>query len=459
VKDGRTLSFDEAMALFKDATGRPGPSAWELSSFPDGQAEYPVTGVSWYEAAAFAESVGKRLPTVRHWDAAVNLDNVGFFLPESNFSGHMAPVGSHRGALNSFGLYDMAGNAREWCSNATDGQRFTLGEAADGSVHFFSLLAPRPPFDRDLGNGFRCIKTIDKPVPDEFERPIPPSPYTPRRLPEPFSEAVWQTWLSFLSYPKTPLEARTEFADEASPYWRLEKISFTAAYGGERMLAYLFLPKSVPPPYQTVVFWPGAVVVVMASSENGRNLPYGSYFEYLVKDGRAVLYPVLKGSFERGGIPGGNVIEVARRIFQSNDLLAMQIKDISRSIDYLQSRPDIAGDRIGFLGVSGGAFTGPLACASENRISVAVLLGAGLQFPIIANWARRVTIPVQMDNGRFDYSPVEESQLPLFRVFATPPEHKRHLLWDSDHMISGFEKEVIAKNLEWFDKYLGPVRK
>jgi dienelactone hydrolase len=137
----------------------------------------------------------------------------------------------------------------------------------------------------------------------------------------------------------------------------------------------------------------------------------------------------------------------------------MQIKDVSRSIDYLQSRPDMAGDRIGFLGVSGGAFTGPLACASERRIRAAVLLGASLQFPIIGNWARRVTIPVQMDNGRFDYGPVEESQVPLFRAFATPPEHKRHLLWDSDHMIGGFEKEVIATNLEWFDTYLGPVRK
>ena len=458
-KEGRTLPWEEAMALFKDATGRPGPAGWELSSYPEGRAEYPVTGVSWYEAAAFAESVGKRLPTVRHWDAAVDIENAGFFLAESNFSGHLAPVGSRSGALNRFGLYDMAGNAREWCSNATGDQRFTLGEAADGSTHYFTRLVPRPPFDRAPGNGFRCIKPMDKPVPEEFERPLTPLPSVPSRLPEPFSDAVWKTWLSFLSYPMTPLEARIELVDEAPSHWRMEKISFTAAYGGERMLAYLFLPKNVPPPYHTVVFWPGDAVVIMVSSENGRNLPYGSYFEYLVKDGRAVLYPVLKGTFERGGTPGGNPIEIGHRLFQSNEILAMQAKDISRSVDYLQSRPDIAGDRIGFLGVSGGAFKGPLACASENRIKAAVLVGAGLPFPIIANWAHRVTIPIQMANGRFDYSQVEESQVPLFRAFATPPEHKRHLLWDSDHMISGYEKEVIAKNLEWFDKYLGPVRK
>ena len=54
VNGGQTLSWEEATALFKDATGRPGPSGWELSSYPEGQAEYPVTGVSWYEAAAYA---------------------------------------------------------------------------------------------------------------------------------------------------------------------------------------------------------------------------------------------------------------------------------------------------------------------------------------------------------------------------------------------------------------------
>ena len=303
------------------------------------------------------------------------------------------------------------------------------------------------------------MKPMGQPVPAEYDRPLKPVASAQSPLPAPFSEEVWKTWLSFLSYPKTPLDARTEMADDSAPYWRLEKVTFTAAYGGERMLAYLFLPKNVPPPYQAVVFWPGGSAVIMASSENGRNLPYGSYFEYLVKDGRAVLYPILKGTFERGGTPGGNPIEIISRWFGSNDMPAMQAKDISRSIDYLQSRPDIAGDKIGFLAFSWGAFMAPLPCACDSRIKVGVLVGAGLALPTTANWARRVTIPIQMDNGRFDYSPVETSQVPLFNAFATPPENKRHLLWPSDHGISGFEKEVIAKNLEWYDKYLGPVRK
>ncbi len=61
VKDGRTLSWDEAMAEFRDTTGRPGPATWQAGDFPDGQAEYPVGG-EWYEAAAYAEFAGKACP-------------------------------------------------------------------------------------------------------------------------------------------------------------------------------------------------------------------------------------------------------------------------------------------------------------------------------------------------------------------------------------------------------------
>jgi hypothetical protein len=100
-----------------------------------------------------------------------------------------------------------------------------------------------------------------------------------------------------------------------------------------------------------------------------------------------------------------------------------------------------------------------LPCASDDRIKAGAFVGASLVFPTVANWARRVTIPIQMDNGRFDYGSVEEYQVPLFNALATPPDKKRHLIWNSDHGIGGFEKEVIAKNLEWFDRYLGPARK
>ena len=85
--DGKTLSWEEAMARFRDATGRPGPATWELGTYPEGRADYPVSGVSWYEAAAYAESVAKSLPTIFHWVQAANLSAAPYIIPLSNFGG------------------------------------------------------------------------------------------------------------------------------------------------------------------------------------------------------------------------------------------------------------------------------------------------------------------------------------------------------------------------------------
>ena len=54
------------------------------------------------------------------------------------------------------------------------------------------------------------------------------------------------------------LKAALEEVDDSSPYWRKEKVSFEAAYGTERVPAFLFLPKNAKPPYQALVFHPGA---------------------------------------------------------------------------------------------------------------------------------------------------------------------------------------------------------
>jgi hypothetical protein len=68
--DGRTLRWEEAMARFHDRTGRPGPAGWVSGDFPDGQGELPVTGVSWFEAAAYAAFAGKQLPNLYQWSQA-----------------------------------------------------------------------------------------------------------------------------------------------------------------------------------------------------------------------------------------------------------------------------------------------------------------------------------------------------------------------------------------------------
>ena len=82
-KEGE-VSWETAMKEFRDATGRPGPSTWELGNYPEGKGDYPVSGVSWYEAAAYAEFAGKALPTVYHWSRAAGTPASGYVVPLSN---------------------------------------------------------------------------------------------------------------------------------------------------------------------------------------------------------------------------------------------------------------------------------------------------------------------------------------------------------------------------------------
>lgn len=448
--DGRSLTWDDAMKLFRDATGRPGPAGWELGSFPPGKGEFPVTGVSWYEASAYAAFAGKRLPSVYHWSVASAWLVGGDFVRGSNFAGTLAPVGSHRGSLNYWGLYDVAGNAQEWCSNASGSDRLALGGGCDGPAYMFWEPVSKSPFERSPTTGFRCVTPVAADSRDvALDAPVERKAAVDWAKEKPFSDDTWRTWQDLLAYAKTPLEARVEWTDDTLPLWRMEKVSFRAAYGGERVVAYVFLPRSVPPPWQTVVVWPGSYAALVGSSDDGKNTLDTNYWSFLVKDGRAVLYPILKGTFERGGS--------MERVREANkEERIIEAKDVFRSIDYLETRPDVLKNRLGYLGLSWGANNGPFVCAVEKRIKAAVLAGGGLYEPEMLGFVHRSTTPTLMINGRADgYA---ERQAPMFRALGAPADLKRHVVFDSDHTLAGYENESIRVSLEWFDRFLGPVR-
>ena len=230
-RDGRTLSWPEAAAQFRDRTGRPGPSAWELSAFPAGAENLPVTGVSWYEAAAYAEFAGESLPTLHEWNRAAGISVNANIVLLSNF-GAQGPVavGSRRG-MSPFGSFDMAGNVKEWTATSVDDERYVLGGGWDEPRYAFSSRDARPPLSRESSLGFRTIKRVDPPPAAIFD----PVPNVTEKLHEPAGDVEYRVFESLHRYESSPLDARTGTRRRHSPYWRRETLSFRAAYGEERV--------------------------------------------------------------------------------------------------------------------------------------------------------------------------------------------------------------------------------
>ncbi|MDA2928246.1 SUMF1/EgtB/PvdO family nonheme iron enzyme, partial [Acidobacteria bacterium AH-259-G07] len=455
VKDGRVLTWDQAIAEFRDATGRSGPATWELQTYPDGEDGYPVAGISWYEATAYAEFAGKSLPTIYHWYRAAGTEYGPIIIPFSNFGGKgPASVASHD-AISPFGTYDMAGNVREWCWNESRGLRYILGGAWSDPIYMFSFSDVRSPFDRSRSNGFRCVRYLERG--GASEATVRPVDLLLRDYDqeEPVSEAVFEIYKQQFLYDRTDLNAVVESRDESSKQWTLEKITFDGAYGNERVIAYLLLPKSAAPPYQTVIYFPGSGAIGRQSNE-----AVFERFGFLVKTGRALMCPVYKGTYERRD---GLTLTWPDTTHRYAEDLMKWVKDFRRSIDYLVTRQDIDVDRLAYLGSSWGGRMGAVIPAVEDRLRVSVLhlggLASGVALPEVdqINYVSRVTIPVLMLNGRYDsIEPLETAQKSMFRLLGTSEADKRHVVYETGHSLP--RNESIKETLDWLDRYLGPVQ-
>ena len=446
--NGRRLTWEQAMARMVDRTGRPGPSTWEAGDYPTGQDDYPVGGLSWYEAAAYAKYAGKALPSVVHWNRAAGLQLSASIVPASNYS-NQGPARVGSGGISPFGTYDMAGNVREWCFNRDGGNRFILGGGWNDLPYQFTDTYTMPMFDRASINGVRLVKYLGT---DSTQLSAMEPLHRENRdflKEKPASDAVFAVYRRMYEYDRGPLDARIlETVDEGD--WTRELIRMNAAYPNDTLLAYLYLPKRGSQPHPVVIFWPGSNVVRDAGPR-----PRPAIISFIITSGRAVVQPVFKGTLQR---KDALLSDDQDSTILYRDHVIMWAKDLSRSLDYLETRPDVTLKDLAFYGVSWGGHMGGLIPAVEPRIKVSVLNVAGLPSerarpevdPI--NFISRVKIPTLMLNGRYDFFfPPETSSRPMFRLLGTPPEQKRFVLDEGSHFVP--RTRLIQETLAWLDKY------
>jgi eukaryotic-like serine/threonine-protein kinase len=458
VVKGDTIPWRVAVSRFVDRTGRPGPSTWEGGDPGRGREDLPVSGVSWYEAAAYARFTGRELPTAHHWQHALANAMFPWLLPASNFSGD-GPRAVHAGrALTHVGAYDMTGNVREWTATALGDERIILGGSWNDPHYIAGAAdASAPPLDRSVGNGIRlAITHDDKTAALRLRAGI--SRTTAPAIAElpPVSDEIYAAYGRAFQYDRGALNAAIE-ATDTTRVWIRERITLDAGYGSERLLLHLYRPTSGTAPHQVILYWPGWDTFALDDVDEY----FAKQVDFIVASGRAVAFPVYRGTFSRGDSPLRRRPAFGTAEYRDNTIHT--VKELRRTVDYLEVRRDMDAQSLAFFGYSWGGVNGPVVLAQEPRLRVAVIQ-IGLLPPMSAtpevdplHALPRVRVPVLLFSGEFDPMVPMANSRQYFDLIGTPAAHKRHVVVIGGHFIP--RHLVIRETLEWLDRYLGPVHR
>jgi pimeloyl-ACP methyl ester carboxylesterase len=337
------------------------------------------------------------------------------------------------------------------------------GGAWSDNTYDFGKIQQAPAMLRTPGYGFRTARYADREdIPKAVFGPVQTSQKLDLRAHRPVSDEIFSVYLNQFAYDKDGLDAQPIAVDDGHPDWILERISVAAPYGDERLIINLFLPRSATPPFQTVIYFPGSAALFTASSED-----LSDYYEiplflgFLMRSGRAVAFPVYQGTFERRD---DRYLDIyyGQPSHAYSEYVTQLVKDLRRTVDYLETRDDVDDQRLAYYGMSWGAEIGGVILAVEERMRIAIVMGggiinAGLSEVNELNYLPHVTVPVLMMNGRYDsLISYESAVLPMFEMIATPAEHKVIKSYPTDHIPS--KVDYVTETLNWLDKYFGPVR-
>ena len=456
IRDGVSLTLEEAQELMTDTTGMVGPAGWEVGTYIQGTEDKPVTGISWYEALAYARYKGNILPPMFHWaKAAFPPDEIispisPKLLKTSNFSKEdISVVGQGEGA---YGTFDMAGNAKEWVWNIFGGRGLTLGGAFDEPTYLASQTAPEARMNRSLKNGFRTARLINPRDLNPFGDPIETQAPKDLSFYKPMSDEVFNVYSRSFQVSSTNPKFEKVYIDDSHPVWIKERIKLEVGYNNESMDVLIFRPKNSFGLSAPIIVHPGANYYTTPPEIDDIN-PGEFSLDFLIKSGKTLIWPAWKGSLNRMPENVASNEDTLRRF--RNQFVAW-VNDTDKTLDYLETRNDIDTENIFYLGMSYGALFNTHTLLFENRYKGAILYVGGSfpTYPPLAdgiNHLPRIKTPFLMLNGEQDYLVPKSAANFFYQFTGTPTEDKKIIFYDSGHWPLP-RNQMIKETLSFIDK-------
>ncbi len=449
----KIYDFNSSVKLFTDRYNKLGPANWSYGKYPSGLDNQPVTGISWFEARAFARFKNLNLPNIFQWTYASGIPENFMTIDqsvtnESNYdSSQLREVSNTSGSYN--GLNNIGGNVKEWVLNPNGnkkGKYSIMGGAFNESPYTFNNYYSSSPFDRTIGNGFRLSKNLINNQSDLDNEIIPDFKRNFDDLKD-VSDDVFEVYKSQFDYKKS-FDSKTTNIENFQDGYSAQKFEMETTYqSDENLYGYIVYSNKFKNKYDPVIVYPNALSI---SSNNDEWLPESllDQYKYLIDEGYAIIHPIYHNTFGR---------EKTVRTFwasESEDYKNTIIKigqDYKRALDYIESRNDFNFDNMSYFGYSWGSTTSNYLLAIDDRIKVAIICVGGLMLQkskkeVEAHYyVRRIKTPILhiigKEDGIFGY---EKNYKPWKKLIGTPKEKLK--LIELDDVGHGLPWDTIIKH-------------
>ena len=456
----KIYDFNNSVKFFTGKYGKLGPANWTYGKYPEGLENHPVTGISWFEARAYANFKGLSIPNVYEWlyasGASRSLIDTNVTNNSNYNSSVTREVSSDKGAYN--GLNNIAGNVKEWVSNPY-GENKEKYSVLGGSYlefpytynNFYSLK----PLDRTVGNGIRLVKKLSNKSSELDSKIIPEYNRNSDDLVD-ISDEVFEIYKSQFDYDNRPLNSKTENIDGFQEGYTAQRFEMETTYeSDEKLFGYIVFSNKFTKQYNPLIIFPSAASI---GRNTDKSLPNNllNRFKYLIDEGYAIVHPIYKNTYSRQ--KNYKTFWPDASDVYKNTIVSIG-QDFKRSIDYIESRNDFKIGNLSYFGYSWGSTTSNYLLAIDNRIKSAFICVGGLMMQkskkeVEAHYyLRRIKVPILHIAGKLDgIFGYDETFVPWKNLVGT--EEKDLKIIELENIGHGIPNDTIIKyHQNWIENY------